>query len=122
MLDKALKSVCQHCAPNEQVLWLLEQFRQMLNDCIRIGLETNVTSMKSLSLKAYHSLAKYDASSRYRLTAISAATGTQTDLSVDNNGLICVKQSSGIGSVKKFKLIENLIASSGGIRIHVTNA
>jgi hypothetical protein len=39
---------------------LLEQFRQMLNDCIRIGLTENVTSLKSLSLKAYRQLSGYD--------------------------------------------------------------
>jgi len=54
---------------------LLEQFRQMLNDCTRIGLAENVTSLKSLSLKAYSQLSRYDAVSYYKLCAISAATG-----------------------------------------------
>jgi len=57
------------------VLWLLEQFRQMMNECIRIGLRENVTSMKSLSCRAYRELKGYDVPSCYRLCAISAATG-----------------------------------------------
>jgi len=47
----------------------------MLNDCIRIGLAENVTSLKSLSLKAYKQLSRYDVASYYKLCAISAATG-----------------------------------------------
>jgi len=72
---RVVKSVWQHYTPTPEVMCLLEQFRQMLNDCIRIGLAENMTSMKSLSLKAYHPLGKYDVYSQYRLTAISAATG-----------------------------------------------
>ncbi|MGA2238493.1 MAG: hypothetical protein ABSG74_04705 [Candidatus Bathyarchaeia archaeon] len=49
---QVLKSVWQHYAPAPETAWLLEQFRQMLNDCVRIGLAENVTSLKSLSLKA----------------------------------------------------------------------
>jgi putative transposase len=47
----------------------------MLNDCIRIGLAENVTSLKSLSLRAYKQLSRYDLASYYKLCAISAATG-----------------------------------------------
>ena len=47
----------------------------MLNDCIRIGLEANVTSLKSLSLKAYGQLKGYEVLSYYKLCAISKATG-----------------------------------------------
>ena len=47
----------------------------MVNDCVRIGLENNLTSMKSLSLKCYHQLDKYSISTCYRLTAISSAAG-----------------------------------------------
>ncbi len=72
---RVVKSVKQHYVPNVQVLDLLEQFRWMVNDCIRIGLEEHITSMKSLSLKSYHALAKYPIYAAYRLTAISAAAG-----------------------------------------------
>ncbi len=47
----------------------------MLNDCIRIGLAENITSVKSLSLKAYNQLKEYDAMSYYKLCAISKAAG-----------------------------------------------
>ena len=47
----------------------------MLNNCIRIGLDENITSLKSLSLKAYRLLEQYDAMSYYKLCAISKAAG-----------------------------------------------
>ena len=45
----AVKSVKQNYTPSEQLLDLLNDFRLMVNDCIRIGLKENVTSLKSLS-------------------------------------------------------------------------
>jgi putative transposase len=47
----------------------------MLNNCVRIGLAENVSSLKSLSTKAYNQLAAYDVMSYYKLCAISKATG-----------------------------------------------
>lgn len=47
----------------------------MVNDCIRIGLAENATSLKTLSNEAYHQLSRYHVPTRYRLTAISKATG-----------------------------------------------
>ena len=72
---RVFKSVWQHYAPSPEIAWLLEQFRQMMNDCIRIELAENVTSLKSLSLKAYRQLSGYDVASYYKLCAISTATG-----------------------------------------------
>ena len=71
----AFKAVQQNYTPNNELLGLLEQFRQMVNDSIRIGLAENVTSLKSLSLKAYSQLQQYDAMSYYKLCAISKAAG-----------------------------------------------
>jgi len=71
----AVKAVQQRYTPNSELLGLLEQFRQMVNNCIRIGLAENVTSLKSLSLKAYRQLEQYDAMSCYKLCAISKAAG-----------------------------------------------
>ena len=72
----AVKSVKQNYTPSEQLLHLLNDFRLMVNDCIRIGMEeSNATSLKSLSLKAYHQLSNYEVPTYYRLCAISAATG-----------------------------------------------
>ena len=47
----------------------------MMNDCLRIGLAENVSSLKSLSSKAYSELAAYDVMTYYKLCAISKAAG-----------------------------------------------
>jgi len=70
-----VKAVKQNYSPTPEVLMLLESFRSMLNQCVRIGLETNATSMKSLSLKTYKQLCHYDVLSCYKLCASSAAAG-----------------------------------------------
>src|SRR5213596_1498953 len=46
----------------------------MLNVCITVGIDQNVSSLKTLSLKAYHRLSR-DMPSYYRLCAINTATG-----------------------------------------------
>ena len=71
----AVKAVQQHYIATREILYMLEQFRCMMNDCVQIGLDQNLTSLKALSLKAYRQLARYDVMSYYRLCAISAATG-----------------------------------------------
>ena len=72
---RAVKSVKQNYSATPQILELLEEFRKMVNDCVRIGLAENVTSLKTLSLKAYHQSERYRVPTCYRLTAISKATG-----------------------------------------------
>jgi putative transposase len=72
---RAVKTVQQHYAPSPEIVRMLDEFRQMMNACIQVGLAANVTSLKALSLKAYKQLAAYDAMSYYKLCAISAATG-----------------------------------------------
>ena len=47
----------------------------MANSCIKIGLEEGVTSLKSLSLKAYHKLRGFEVPSYYRLCAMSHVVG-----------------------------------------------
>jgi len=64
---EAVKTVTQRYDPSKELLQLLEQFRCMVNDCIRIGLSENVTSLKSLSLRAYGQLAPYKVMSYYKL-------------------------------------------------------
>jgi hypothetical protein len=77
----ARKSVKQNFHPSAQPLMIMENFRQMTNDCIRIGLEFEKTnnrtpSMKKLSLLAYHDLReRYRGYSGYALCAISKAAG-----------------------------------------------
>ena len=53
----------------------MEIFRHMVNDCIKLGLENDVSTMKKLSNLAYGQLAKYEIYSRYKLCAISHAAG-----------------------------------------------
>ena len=74
-MNSVIKSVRQRYVPTHEVLWLLEQFGQMLNVCVRTGLAENVTSLKSLSLRAYKQLSGYEVMSYYKHCAISAATG-----------------------------------------------
>ncbi len=47
----------------------------MVNHCIRLGLESNVVTLKKFSSLFYHELEKYDIQSYYKLTAMSQACG-----------------------------------------------
>jgi len=72
----AVKSVWQHYAPTLEVLELLEVFRRMVNESIRIGLANEVSSLRKLSLLSYNQLAQYDSPSCYKLSAISRSRNT----------------------------------------------
>src|SRR5467141_892835 len=71
----AVKSVWQHYAPTRDVLVLLEVFRRMVNESIRIGIANDASSLRRLSLLSYNQLAHYDSPSCYKLCAISRAAG-----------------------------------------------
>src|SRR2546430_17592016 len=71
----AVKSVKQSYQPSQRVKAMLEIFRCMVNDSIKIGLETDSSSMKRLSTLSYRQLKKYRCYSSYRLTSISKAAG-----------------------------------------------
>ena len=75
----ARKSVKQSFQPSNQILSIMEDFRRMTNDCIRIGLTLEVNgrppSMRKLSLSSYERIEQYGGYSKYRLTAISKAAG-----------------------------------------------
>lgn len=47
----------------------------MVNECIRIGLDSNISSLGKFSSNHYHHLKKYTISSYYKLTAMSQACG-----------------------------------------------
>jgi len=70
-----LKSVWQHYAPTRDVLGLLEVFRRMVNESVRIALANDVSSLRKLSILSYNQLAQYDSPSCYKLCAISRAAG-----------------------------------------------
>jgi putative transposase len=73
----ALKSVRQSYSPSPKGLELMDAFRQIVNDCIRIGLESGASSLKTLCTLSYRELRGNYGSipSYYRLTAISIAAG-----------------------------------------------
>jgi len=64
-LVRAFKSVWQNYTPALEVLGLLELFRKMVNESIRIGLANNASSLRKLSLLSYNQLAQYDSPSCY---------------------------------------------------------
>src|ERR671924_162220 len=70
-----IKTVNQRIIISQEILDLMSKFRNMVNDCIRIGLQNNVTSLKILSAKSYRYLDRYDILSYYKLHAISRASG-----------------------------------------------
>ena len=53
----------------------MDTFKRMINDCIRIGLDNNISTMKKLCNLSYRQLASYDIVSYYKLCAISHAAG-----------------------------------------------
>ena len=73
------KSVKQRFQPDQRALELMELFRRMTNDCIRIGLAEGRTSLRSLSLVCYPKLKSYEIPSAYKLCAVSKAAGILTN-------------------------------------------
>ncbi|OLD55459.1 hypothetical protein AUI46_04585 [archaeon 13_1_40CM_2_52_13] len=69
----AVKSVWQHYVATRDVLGLLELFRRMVNESIRIA--NDASSLRRLSLLSYSQLAQYDSPRCYKLSAISRAAG-----------------------------------------------
>jgi putative transposase len=70
----AVKVVQIPYEPTSDVLSLLEAFRSMVNHCIRVGLEKNVTSRLRLQSETYHQLSGFGLHTWYRLSAIEVAT------------------------------------------------
>jgi len=67
--------VKQRFNSDQHILGLMENFRLMMNDCIRIGLAEDKTSLKSLSVACYGKLKDYRVPAVYKLCAISKASG-----------------------------------------------
>ncbi|WKT57736.1 hypothetical protein QVH35_10515 [Candidatus Nitrosotenuis chungbukensis] len=78
-----VKSVRQNFDPNSEISSMMETFRQMVNHCIRIGLENNCSTLKRLSSLAYRTLQDYDIMSYYKMTAISQACGRLSQMKRD---------------------------------------
>jgi len=71
---KAVKCIAIPYQPSKEVLKLLRAFREMVNHCIRVGLDKGITSRFKLSKEVYHELMKYGYHSWYVLGAIEVAT------------------------------------------------
>ena len=71
---KAMKCVGIPYQPSQDVLKLLEAFRDMVNYCIHVGLGKGITSRFRLTGEVYHRLMKYGYHSWYVLSAIEVAT------------------------------------------------
>ncbi|HSA97570.1 MAG TPA: transposase, partial [Candidatus Nitrosotenuis sp.] len=78
-----IKSVRQNYEPNSEMSSMMETFRQMVNHCIRTGLENNCSTLKKLSGFAYHTMHDYNIQSKYKLTAISQACGRLSQMKRD---------------------------------------
>jgi putative transposase len=72
---RAVKAVRQNHRPTPQILFLLETFPRMVDDCIRIGLETGATSRNKLCRACYRLLKPYGLHTWYSLYAVSVAAG-----------------------------------------------
>jgi len=71
---KVVKCVGIPYQPSEDVLRLLEAFRNMVNYCIHVGLEKGITSRFKLTREVYYRLMEYGYHSWYVLSAIEVAT------------------------------------------------
>lgn len=66
----------QRFSPSDSIGHLMESFRLMCNDAIRIGIAAEASSLKRLSKLTYSELKGYnDIPSYYKLCAISKASG-----------------------------------------------
>ncbi|MFZ1076988.1 MAG: hypothetical protein WAN47_06130 [Nitrosotalea sp.] len=70
----AIKSIKQTYS-NAELGTMMDTFKEMVNHCIRIGLENNVSTLKKFSSMFYHELQSYQIQSKYKLTAMSQACG-----------------------------------------------
>src|SRR6267143_4663942 len=62
----AFKSVWQYYVPARDVLGLLDGFRRMVNESLRIGIANDASSLRRLALLSYNQLAHYDSPSHSR--------------------------------------------------------
>jgi len=69
----AVKVVRQRYQAPADLLRLLDEFKRMVNICVAVGMQENVSSLKTLSLRSYRHLSR-DILGYYRLGAISTAT------------------------------------------------
>lgn len=71
----AVKSIKQDYVFPDCISLLMETFKEMVNFCIKIGLQENISTLKKFSSLHYKDLSKFDIQSKYKLTAMSQAMG-----------------------------------------------
>jgi len=69
------KTIRQRFTPTQELCNIMETFRQMVNECIRLGLNSNISTLRKFSSLHYKDLDKYQIQSKYKLTAMSQACG-----------------------------------------------
>ncbi|MDE1829367.1 MAG: transposase [Thaumarchaeota archaeon] len=79
----AVKSIRQTYPQNQDLDQMMEIFRQMVNQCIRIGLENNISTLQKFSSMFYHELSRYKIQSYYKFTAMSQACGRLSQMKSD---------------------------------------
>lgn len=72
---QVFKAVKQKYNPNPEILRLLEDFRKMTNEAIRIALDENLTARFPITRRCYREFACYPYTTNFRLNAINIATG-----------------------------------------------
>ncbi len=80
----AYKAVKQRFVPTQELYTMMETFRNMVNHCIRVGLENDASALGKITTLCYHDLSAYDIQTKYRLTAISQAAGILSRMKKDS--------------------------------------
>ncbi len=78
-----IKSIKQTCHPDPELVSIMDTFKEMVNNCIRIGFENDVSTLKKFSSMFYHELDRYQIQSKYKLTAMSQACGRLAQMKND---------------------------------------
>ena len=71
----AVKSIKQDYVFPDYISSLMETFKEMVNFCIKIGLQENISTLKKFSSLHYKDLSQFEIQSKYKLTAMSQAMG-----------------------------------------------
>lgn len=71
----AVKSIKQNYTFSDDITSMMETFKEMVNFCITIGLQENISTLKKFSSLYYKDLSHFDIQSKYKLTAMSQAMG-----------------------------------------------
>lgn len=68
------RSVLQRYQPDPEISELLETFRMMVNDCLRLGLKEDVRDFSSVKRLCYQRMMEYEVENSYRVSAMFEAS------------------------------------------------